>query len=121
MSSSPLPHFPNETSSEDCVCPSCGNFTDAKGLNEVTGWCIDCTTLSAGNAAADVVVHHPFDIPKCIVCGEPIRRSRRFAIFCRRHSLCRRYARRYVYLYSERGISKAEALAIVLRELTGEE
>lgn len=62
------------------------------------------------------------DRPTCVVCGERIKRSSRNAVFCRTHSLCRLYSRRYVYLYRERKppMSKSEALATILEQLNGE-
>jgi len=61
------------------------------------------------------------DRPKCAVCGQVIQRAKRNAIFCRQNKECRRMSRRYVYLYTEKHMSKVEALAIVLSELTGGE
>jgi recombinational DNA repair protein RecR len=147
MDASSLSHSPTETSSE--LCPKCGQFTDIRGLSEVTGWCHDCTNqttfivnvTSSSNAvemslAANVVAVQHYvlqgqsiwqalvsargDRPRCVVCGNIIRRAKRNAIFCRQTQECRRYSRRYVYLYTERQLSKAEALGSVLRELTGE-
>ena len=148
MNASPLPHSPNEPSSE--LCPNCGQFADIRGLSEVTGWCYNCTSQSqqisfAANAsshtvelalAANVVAVEHYvsqgqsiwqaldsarqDRPKCVVCGNVIPRAKRNSVFCRQHPLCRRYSRRYVYLYQHRQMSKAEALALVLTELTGE-
>jgi hypothetical protein len=60
------------------------------------------------------------DRPVCIVCGERITRSPRNSIFCRRNKECRRYSRRYVYLYRERGMTKVQALAQIFIDLTGE-
>jgi len=69
------------------------------------------------NASIDLL-HHTNGRPKCLVCGSQIYRAKRSAIFCRSTKECRRYSRRYVYLYREKGLSKAEALATVLNELT---
>jgi predicted amidophosphoribosyltransferase len=55
--------------------------------------------------------------PTCAVCGKPIKHASKSAVFCRRTPECRRYSRRYVYLYSRRGHTKVEALGIVLSEL----
>jgi hypothetical protein len=138
---------PNAASSE--LCPSCGQFTDERGLSEHTGWCFDCsdTIVSVRTSSSDHAIETHADAieyfmqtaesglsvwralelarqdrPRCVVCGEEIRRSRRSAIFCRRHPLCRRYSRRYVYLYTRKKdpMSKAQALATVLSQLTGE-
>lgn len=54
----------------------------------------------------------------CIVCGEPIPRAPRNAVFCRRNKECRRFSRRYVYLYAEKKLSKTEALAQIFSELS---
>lgn len=142
----PLPNSldsPEATSSE--LCPSCGKFADERGLSEVTGWCYECTppnnssqrdsTELALHAHADAIEHFigegqtvwqaldsaRMGRPTCVVCGESITRAKRNSIFCRRTSECRRYSRKYVYLYRERGKSKAEALSMVLTEITGEE
>jgi ribosomal protein S16 len=56
--------------------------------------------------------------PTCASCGGVIKRARRSAIFCRQHNYCRRYARRYTYLYQEKGLSKTEALAQIFQEIT---
>lgn len=125
------------------VCPNCGDFADERGMNEVTGWCYNCTPLTevsternsterALHAHADAIEHFVsqgqtvwqaldsarMGRPTCVVCGESIARAKRSAIFCRRTSECRRYSRKYVYLYRERGKSKAEALSLVLHEIT---
>jgi hypothetical protein len=125
---SSLPQFnssPDAGSSE--VCPNCGNFTDEKGLSDVTGWCADCTdrTVSVRTNTseqtlathADAIQHFirtegvsvwravelaRQDRPRCVVCGEVMKRAVRKAIFCRRHPLCRTWSRRYVYLYTQR-------------------
>jgi hypothetical protein len=122
------------------LCPSCGEFK--RELNEVTGFCEGCTddgrkslTVEAYLAAnADEIEHYllqgksvaqAIDLlhgrngrPICVSCGAVITRGRRTSIFCRKNPDCRRYSRRYVYLYTERGMTKAEALAVVLAELT---
>ena len=129
---SPLPH----------LCPECGNYTDF--LDEYTGWCSDCSSritvnstkielAFAANANAvefyvssmNVSVWQALtlaqqDRPRCIVCGRELHRAPRNAIFCRKTAECRRYSRRYVYLYRERGLDKTQALAQVMSELTGE-
>lgn len=56
--------------------------------------------------------------PHCLSCGKLMRRAPRTAVFCRSTPQCRRFSRRYVYLYRERKMTKSEALAIVLEELT---
>jgi hypothetical protein len=120
------------------VCPNCGNYTD-RPLNEETGWCVTCSptaTISnnylANNAdeiehymeqghslnRAIDLLHHENGRPHCLVCGDVIKRARRNAVFCRSKPQCRRYSRRYVYLYRERNLSKSEALSIIFQELT---
>ena len=130
----------------DIVCPNCGNYADE--LDEYTGWCRTCSyvptnrdTLEISFAAnADAIEFYistgrqfgktralsvwkalklaQADRAICVVCGNRIARASRSAIFCRKTPECRRYSRRYVYLYREKGLTKVEALAIVLEELT---
>jgi hypothetical protein len=127
----------------DEVCANCGEFTSR--LNRQTGWCQNCSTGEANSlslyhkvesflaANADEIEHyllqghtlnqaidlvHKNGRKKCLVCGEPILRGHRAAVFCRRTAECRRYSRKYIYLYQEKGLSKPEALAQVMGELT---
>lgn len=140
---SPLPHI----SSNYEFCPCCGK--DVEELIETTGWCLHCTThvsiitgtdyvnskLSLSMAAnADSIEYYMKlnnsvwqalalarqDRPVCVVCGERIKRASRTSIFCRVNPECRRYSRRYTYLYRDKNLSKSEALAQILTELTGE-
>lgn|SRR5215472_228774 len=127
----PSPHF----------CPNCGNYTQS--LDEYTGWCADCSsppvTFTKIELAlafnAEAIEHYTSsmnvsvwkalrlarqDRPRCIVCGREIHRASRTAIFCRRTAECRRYSRRYVYLYTDKGLDKTQALAQIMSELTGE-
>jgi len=123
------------------VCTNCGELTQ---LNPETGWCFECSpvitvvsrteiSLAANANAVEHLINNgaannvwqalriaTSDRPTCIVCGERIRRSQRHAIFCRQTKRCRRYSRRYVYLYREKGLSKVEALAVVFGELTSD-
>jgi hypothetical protein len=121
------------------LCPSCGDFV--KELNPITGFCSDCSpqsvTLNAELWLAtngDAIEHYIAqgnDLsraidkvynrvrPTCVVCAKPISHAPRTAIFCRRTKECRRYSRRYIYLYTKKGFSKTEALAIVLEQVTG--
>src|SRR5262245_15136694 len=64
------------------------------------------------------LLHRTNGRPTCIVCGGTIKRAKRESTFCRQSTECRRYARRYVYLYQSKGLTKTEALAIVFTELT---
>lgn len=58
------------------------------------------------------------DGPTCIVCGNPMPHASRGALICRKTKECRRISRRYIYLYRERGLSKIEAIAKIMGELT---
>lgn len=123
------------------ICPNCGEWVS--GLNEVTGFCQDCSPdgdsnllverylevnadeieyyLLQGkslNQAIDYIHSSNGSYKRCISCGNAMPHAPRNAVFCRAQVQCRRYARRYVYLYSERGMTKAEALAKVLEEIT---
>lgn len=114
------------------VCPNCGEFGD---LIDETGWCIDCSGIQALRISAWLQVnadHIEYHIsrglsfrkavlrvnadtrPTCAVCGKPMLRAKRNAIICRRSPECRKVSRRYVYLYSEKGLTKAEALVRAL-------
>ena len=130
--------LPEQTS----LCPSCGHYTDF--LDEHTGWCSDCSSRTAVNSSkielafaanANAVEFYVSSInvsvwqalalarqdrPRCIVCGREMRRAPRNAIFCRKTSECRRVSRRYVYLYTDKGLDKTQALAQIMSELTGE-
>jgi hypothetical protein len=115
------------------VCPRCGDFT--KYLMSETGWCKECTKLSDSRislflvANADHIEHYlaeglslreaikrvATDVkPTCVICGKPMSRAKRNAVICRRTERCRYTARRYAYLYSRKGYTKAEALVEVM-------
>src|SRR5215831_7229675 len=119
------------------VCVNCGKFVAV--LNPVTGFCFGCSPVYEVtnrvelqlSANADAIQYYmngvtnsvwaalklaQSDRPICVVCGERIKRSSRQAVFCRQHKECRRYARRYTYLYQERGMTKVEALAQIFVE-----
>src|SRR5215831_1431863 len=126
------------------ACPSCGNLVTE--LHELTGFCGTCSKPSTGGnhnvvkqeralaKNADAIEHYLTngsatttwqalrlarqDRAICVVCGQPISHASRNVVFCRRYAECRRYSRRYVYLYTERKMTKAEALATVFSELT---
>jgi hypothetical protein len=126
---------------EEEVCPSCGKFAV---LDEINGWCEECSPATLAKAVnrlesylaknADEIEHYvaqglqvyqaidrlhaPRSRPTCIVCGESIKRASRSSIFCRRTTACRKFARRYIYLYRDKGLSKAEALAKIFEELS---
>ena len=123
------------------LCVNCGDWT--KELNDQTGFCYSCSPVyEVVNrvelqlaANADAVQHYlanttnsvwaalklaQSDRPICVVCGERIPRAPRISVFCRKHKECRRYSRRYVYLYTEKGMTKVEALAQIFVELTGD-
>jgi hypothetical protein len=120
------------------VCPNCGEFVDE--LDFATGFCYNCSPtnllveryleqhadeiehyLMQGlslNKAIDALHASNGRSRTCIVCGSAMPHAPRTAVFCRGKKECRRFARRYVYLYSERGLSKSEALAKVMEEIT---
>lgn len=126
--------------SNEEICPSCGKFAE---LDEYTGWCDECSPATLAKAKnklesylarnANEIEHYmvqglqayqaidklhaPQSRPSCVVCGQVIKRASRSSIFCRRTSECRRLARRYVYLYQEKKLTKAEALAKIFEEL----
>ena len=132
---------PPATLTYEGVCPSCGKFAD---LDEMTGWCSECSPATLQKAFsrlesylaknADEIEHYmvqgyslsqsvdklhsPQSRPTCIVCGNVIKRASRSSIFCRRTTACKKYARRYIYLYQTKRLSKAEALAKIFEELS---
>lgn len=65
--------------------------------------------------AIDAITSLP---PVCISCGALMKYAPRTAIFCRRTKICKRLSRRYVYLYTKKGLTKSQALAIILEELS---
>lgn len=119
------------------VCPSCGEFV--RKLDSQTGWCSDCTgdaqeVSNFLSVNADHIEHYilqGFTLkqaikrvyverrPICAVCSKPMPRTKSTAVICRRTKECRRVSRRYVYLYREKGLSKAEALAAALNNEGG--
>lgn len=130
----------------DKVCPKCGDFVSR--LDKVTGWCAKCAkTITGSNTAsyleanADTLEHHittgqvdnvhqAIDLladprsgyrPSCIVCGSTIKYAPRTSVFCRKNKECRRMSRRYVYLYTKKGMTKAEAFATIMQELESED
>jgi len=124
------------------VCPNCGDFVDY--LIVKTGWCRICSYagsvlvnkleqyLAANadeiehyllqgkslNKAIDLV-HSKNGRPHCLSCGRIMDRAPRNAVFCRATKQCRKFSRRYVYLYREKGMTKHAALAKVLEDLNG--
>lgn len=126
-------------------CPKCGNIVPT--LNEYTGWCSWCsptktTTAQQTNLAnfEEFLTKHADEIeeliiqgftfnqackriaqtgskPRCVVCGRTIYRGRPNSIFCRRNLTCRHYSRRYVHLYTSKGLTKSEALSQIFSEL----
>jgi hypothetical protein len=71
-------------------------------------------------------VHQAIDIladprnghrPTCVVCGSVIKHAPRTSVFCRKNKECRRMSRRYIYLYTEKGMTKAQAFATIMQEL----
>lgn len=120
------------------VCPNCGDFTSS--LSQVTGWCKGCSPADSLDnqlnewlaTNADAIEHYmlqgnsltkSIDLaarrvrPICAVCSKEISHGSKSSVFCRKNRECRRYSRRYIYLYTRRGMTKAQALAQVLSEL----
>jgi hypothetical protein len=122
-------------------CPNCGN--EVNELDDETGFCAECTPnprelysrveqyLAANAEELEFYIYHGKSLyqaidllhdgnhrPKCLCCGAVIKRAKRTAVFCRQNKECRRYSRKYVYLYTERGLSKSQALAVIMEELT---
>ena len=122
------------------VCPSCGEFVNE--LDEISGWCFGCSPVieqqlerylsinadkleyyilqgkslyQAIDTLANPINGHR---PTCVVCGQHMPHAPKNSIFCRRNKTCRKYSRRYVYLYRELEMSKSEALALILAEIS---
>lgn len=131
----------NESNEE--LCPNCGQFYSYTEINDETGWCYNCSPSADApihfklelylRVNADHIEHYmaqgrslwqALDLmsqhsrPVCLVCGNEIKHAKSTAIFCRRNKDCRHYSRKYVYLYSEKGWSKAAALALVMDEIS---
>jgi hypothetical protein len=124
-------------------CASCGEFVTVSNFDEVTGWCYECSPVveqqlhSYLAANADKLeyyivtgqaenVYQAIDLladpknghrPTCVVCGSIIKHAPRGSVFCRKNKECRRFSRRYIYLYTKKHMTKSEALATVLSEL----
>lgn len=132
--------------SRDELCPECGEFV--VHLDRTTGWCITCTTLINRNtrtaveeflyAHADHIEYYILQgkslnqaidslraeiarFRTCACCGGVIKRGGPNSVFCRKNEKCRQTSRKYVYLYQNKGLTKAQALAQVLEPLNGSE
>lgn len=128
------------------VCPNCGDFVPT--LGRLTGWCKECSKVldkntltdiesfllrnadhiehfllqgKSFNEAIDSLRHEIAMFRTCACCGGVIQRGSRNSVFCRKTQKCRATARKYVYLYDRKGLTKAEALSQVLETLNGSE
>lgn len=122
-------------------CPNCGEWYAPSVFDYNTGWCNACAGvvrtqlelflqrnadhiehyLLGGYALSVAISKVRADIrPICVVCGNEIKHASKQAVFCRANDNCRHYARRYKYLYTTKSITKPQALAQILQELTGE-
>lgn len=130
---------PNQDDAE--YCPNCGEWYAPQDFDLNTGWCNTCAGVVKNQLElflqrnADHIEHYLYkgltlrvailkvraDIrPVCVVCGNEIKYANKSAVFCRQFESCRYYARRYKHLYSRGDITKPQALAQILHELTGE-
>lgn len=126
---------------QDELCPNCGEFVSH--LDRATGFCKSCTgggdsdsdyekleSYLAANAdhleffmmqghalyrAIDLSYADNQKYRTCASCGGFIERGGPRSIFCRKNKRCRALVRRYEYLYTHKGMSKAQALAEVLK------
>lgn len=122
-------------------CPNCGGWFVLEKFDSYTGWCNACAGVVKSQVElflqrnADHIEHYLLeglslsvaiskvraDIrPICVVCGNEIKYASKQAVFCRVTENCRYYQRRYKYLYTSKGLTKPQALAQILQELTGE-
>jgi hypothetical protein len=128
------------------VCPNCGELVPAEKFNHDVGWCNVCAPPEVVKTTEQAVQTHSYLLthadeiehyllqgkslnqaidllysangrPKCIVCGSTMSRAPKRAVICRKTGECRRVSRRYIYLYRERGLSKAQALAEIFKSL----
>jgi hypothetical protein len=128
------------------LCPKCGNFTDSLDEVTGWCSCCASSNGSAANKHVSTKIELAFaananavefyvststerisvwqaltlarqDRPRCLVCGNELHRASRSAIFCRKSKECRYYSRRYVYLYTNKGLDKTQALAQIMNEL----
>lgn len=127
-----------------CVCPLCGDFVE--NLNDFTGWCDKCSPVDVELSPAEIfllrnadhIEHYLFqgkslsqaidslrhELSKyrtCACCGALIERGGANVVFCRKTPKCVSTVRRYEYLHHRKGLSKPEALAVILEELNGSE
>ena len=123
------------------LCTNCGEFYPDVEINEITGWCFKCSPSSPLYFKLEAYLEHNADHiehylaqgrslwqaldllsqhkrPICLVCGNEIKGAKSSAVFCRKNAECRRYSRRYVYLYSEKDFTKITALAQIMSELS---
>ena len=122
------------------LCPHCGEFVNRLMLD--TGWCVSCSGYNVNTSLlveqwlttnANAVEHYllqgnslskSIDLvakglkPVCVVCGTEMNNASRGSVFCRRNATCRKFARRYTYLYQDKGLTKAQALARIMIELS---
>src|SRR4051794_28632857 len=106
-------------------CPNCGKWVNGDEYDYGTGWCRNCSpyiytkieSFLAKNAdAIEFYIIQGYNFwqaldklakltaPTCVVCGNKIRRASRSSIFCRQSATCRKFSRRYVYLYQTKGL-----------------
>ena len=123
--------------SDQEFCPDCGEFVDQ--LNEWTGFCYNCTPSTQSRVErwlikyADTVEYvmqvqgitaklaiievHATYKATCIICDEPIKHGTHGRHFiCSSTPECRKARRRYKYAIYEKGMSKEDALALILKE-----
>lgn len=135
------PQFGSDSDSEPEICPKCGSYVDnpTTGFNYTTGWCLKCSPHTPNTKATErlanhvehymvllgisayraTILVHAEERPTCIVCGQRIKYARPDkTVFCRVNDDCRKWQRRYQYLYQKKGLTKTQALAKVLSEIT---
>lgn len=131
----------NLPSANEEYCPNCGEWFALEKFDSYTGWCNSCAGVVKNQLElfyqrnADHIEHYLLegiglrlailkvraDIrPICVVCGNEIKYANKSAVFCRNNTSCCYYARRYKYLYTSKGLTKSQALAQIMQELTGE-
>lgn len=126
---------------EEEYCPNCGEWITPTEFDLNTGWCNNCAGVVKSQLElflqrnADHIEHYLLegmslklallkvraDIrPICVVCGNEIKYASKQAVFCTTTQACRYWQRRYKHLYTSKDLTKSQALAQILHELTGE-
>jgi uncharacterized protein YoaH (UPF0181 family) len=117
-------------------CPSCGEWVET--LDQVSGWCSECSFVHHPDTISrqkleiflcthadriEILMHEGLSLtsairvirndirPNCVVCDEPIKGGKQYALFCGPH---RRSYYHKLRRLKKKGMSHTEALKKVL-------